>query len=70
MEKLRLSGLVERIPHDGDRRMVVVTISEAGKNLLTDIERKLFADPKNMPGLALTDTESAELADLLDRFRE
>ena len=70
VEKLRLSGLVERIPHDGDRRMVVVTISEAGKNLLTDIERKLFADPKNMPGLALTDTESAELADLLDRFRE
>jgi DNA-binding MarR family transcriptional regulator len=69
VEKLRESGFVERVPHTGDRRMVVVTISESGKQLLTDIHSAGFVDPKNMPGGTLTEAEATELAELLDRFR-
>ncbi len=70
VEKLRQADLVERVPHSGDRRMVVVTISEGGKRLLDDIEKGLFANPEVMPGHGLHENEAAELADLLDKFRE
>lgn len=70
VEKLRQAGLAERVPHSGDRRMVVVTISAQGKQLLADIEKALFADPIHMPGKGLSEAEAAEMADLLDRFRD
>ena len=69
VEKLRESGHVERVPHKGDRRMVVVTISEGGKKLLADIHATGFVDTKNMPGNTLSEAEATELADLLDKFR-
>ena len=43
VEKLRQNNLAERVPHSEDRRMVVITISEAGKKLLVDIEKALFS---------------------------
>jgi len=70
VEKLRESALVERVPHSGDRRMVVVTISEAGKKILTDIEESGFINPSKIPGSKLTESEAAELAHLLDKFRD
>jgi DNA-binding MarR family transcriptional regulator len=70
VEKLRLSGLVERIPHTEDRRMVVVTISEAGKKMLIDIEEAHFMDGYGSPGSKLSESEALELAHLLDKFRE
>ncbi len=70
VEKLRESALVERVPHSGDRRMVVVTISEAGKKILTDIEESGFINPSKIPGSKLTEAEAAELAHLLDKFRD
>lgn len=70
VEKLRQAGLAERVPHSGDRRMVVVTISAQGKQLLADIEKALFSDPIHMPGKGLSEAEAAEMADLLDRFRD
>lgn len=69
VEKLRESGYVERVPHKGDRRMVVVSISESGKKLLADIQTAGFTDVKTMPGGGLTEGEAAELAELLDKFR-
>ncbi len=69
VEKLRDSGHVERVPHKGDRRMVVVSISEGGKKLLTDIHDAGFADTKNIPGSGLSEAEAIELAELLDKFR-
>lgn len=69
VEKLRDSGFVERVPHKGDRRMVVVSISEGGKKLLADILAAGFVDTKNMPGSGLSEVEAAELAELLDKFR-
>lgn len=70
VEKLRLAGLVERVPHSGDRRMVVVTISAGGKKMLADIEASRFADPEAMPGRDLSEAETATLADLLDKYRD
>jgi len=70
VEKLRLSGFVERVPHMEDRRMVIVTISDAGKNLLAEIEQARFMDGQGALGSKLTDSEALELSHLLDKFRE
>lgn len=70
VEKLRENNLVERVAHSGDRRMVVVTISEGGKKMLADIEAAGFVSPGKMPGNKLSETEAAELAHLLDKFRD
>ncbi|MFN0033871.1 MAG: MarR family winged helix-turn-helix transcriptional regulator [Saprospiraceae bacterium] len=70
VEKLRLGGLAERVPHCKDRRMVVVTISDTGKKLLSDIEQARFMDGQGVAGGKLTESEALELAHLLDKFRE
>ncbi|MBP6828199.1 MAG: MarR family transcriptional regulator [Saprospiraceae bacterium] len=70
VEKLRIAGLVERVPHTQDRRMVIVTISESGKKTLTDIEQSGFNTGQNSPGNKLTETDAMDLAHLLDKFRE
>ena len=70
VEKLRLSGFVERIPHSEDRRMVIVHISESGKKLLNDIEQARLMDDQGALGAKLSETEALELSYLLDKFRE
>lgn len=69
VEKLRIHGLVERVPHSDDRRMVIVTISEAGKKILANILQNDSQDSKP-PGHNLSESEAMELAHLLDKFRE
>lgn len=68
VEKLRLNNFVERVAHTDDRRMVVVSISEAGKKLLADIHQSQAMEEK-MPGNHLSEPEAMELAHLLDKFR-
>ncbi len=70
VEKLRLAGLVERVPHTEDRRMVIVSIAEAGKKVLVEIEQARFTDGHGQPGRKLSEAEALELAHLLDKFRE
>ncbi len=70
VEKLRVSGLVERLPHGSDRRMVIVTISELGKKTLAEIELPTDRYDKNSPGSKMSEAELLELAHLLDKFRE
>ena len=70
VEKLRLAGSVERVPHGEDRRMVIVTISESGKKLLADIEQTRTMDGQGAIGAKLSEAEALELAHLLDKFRE
>lgn len=70
VEKLRLSGLLERLPHDSDRRMVVVTISEAGRKLLSEIQLPSAGKSTSAPGGKMSEAELLELAHLLDKFRE
>ena len=70
VEKLRISGLVDRLPHNSDRRMVVVTISDMGKKVLEEIELPTTRKDKDDPGYKMSDAELLELAHLLDKFRE
>ncbi|MBX2890570.1 MAG: MarR family transcriptional regulator [Saprospiraceae bacterium] len=70
VEKLRISGLVERVPHAEDRRMVIVSISETGKKMLAEIEQARFMDGHGVLGSKLTEAEALELSYLLDKFRE
>lgn len=70
VEKLRIADHVERVPHGKDRRMVIVTISEKGKKLLSDIEQARFLDANGAIGNKLSEAEALELAHLLDKFRE
>lgn len=68
VEKLRLAGLVVRVPHGKDRRMVIVSISESGKKTLSEIEQAKFIDGTG--GAKLSEAEALELAHLLDKFRD
>lgn len=70
VEKLRLGGLVDRVPHTEDRRMVIVNISETGKKILADIEQARFMDGQGNVGTKLSEAEALELSHLLDKFRE
>jgi len=70
VEKLRLAGFVERVTHGKDRRMVIVTISETGKKLLSEIDQAQFIGGNSNLGNKLSESEALELAHLLDKFRE
>lgn len=70
VEKLRERGLAERVPHSGDRRMVIVTISAEGKKMLAELEINELGNPAKIPGSKLSEAEAAELAHLLDKFRD
>lgn len=70
VEKLRLAGLVDRMPSGADRRMVVVSISELGKKTLEAIDLPTNRKSKEDPGNKMSDAELLELAHLLDKFRE
>jgi DNA-binding MarR family transcriptional regulator len=70
VEKLRSAGLVDRCTHKDDRRMVMVSITDLGKHMLTEIEAGGFSAPEHQPGSQLTEYEASTLAELLDRFRE
>jgi len=70
VEKLRIAALVERVTHGKDRRMVIVTISETGKKLLSEIDQAQFIGANSTIGNKLSESEALELAHLLDKFRE
>src|SRR5713101_1624407 len=65
-DRLEQRGLVERRPDPDDRRVKRLVLTEAGRKLRRDIDRKLRAV---QPGLdRLTVTERATLARLLERM--
>lgn len=70
VEKLRTAGLLERVQCAEDRRSVICTISEKGKQLLTEIEPVGSMNSPDQPGQALTEEEMILLGELLDRFRD
>lgn len=69
VEKLRSAGLVDRCTHKDDRRMVMVSITDLGKQMLAAIEGGGFSAPEQQAGSQLTEYEASTLAELLDRFR-
>jgi DNA-binding MarR family transcriptional regulator len=65
MEKLCDKKFIERIRCDHDRRVVYINISKQGLELLTTIDKSIKLDFLEN----LTETEAAQLSDLLDKIR-
>ncbi len=60
------TGLVERRPDPNDRRVKRLILTEAGRKMRRDIERRLH---RGMPGLErLSPDERAELGRLLEKL--
>lgn len=65
MDKLCAKQLIDRIPCPGDRRVVHITITDKGKQLLNEISDNFNDDIlKN-----ITEDEATQLSDLLDKLR-
>lgn len=65
MDKLCAKKMIDRIPCPGDRRVVHITITEKGKQLLNDISDNFNDDIlKN-----ITEDDAIQLSDLLDKLR-
>lgn len=65
MDKLCAKTLIERIPCPGDRRVVHITITDKGKQLLNDISDNFNDDIlKN-----ITEHEAIQISELLDKLR-
>ncbi len=69
VEKLREQGLVVRTPSSADRRMVVVTITDSGLELLDKIQKEVMSNEEGFPGTNLSEEEMQQLSVLLDRLR-
>ena len=65
-DRLEARGLVERRPDANDRRVKRLVLTEAGRKLRRDIERRLHS---GLPGVhRLTSDERAELGRLLEKM--
>ena len=69
VEKLREQGHVERLQNKDDRRMVTVSISAKGLDLIEQIGLNTFADAGKLPGGNMSEEELTQLANLLDKLR-
>ncbi len=69
VEKLREQGLVVRTPSSADRRMVVVTITDSGLELLDKFQKEVMSNDEGFPGTNLSEEEMQQLSVLLDRLR-
>ena len=68
VEKLRLKGLVERITCEDNRRMVEITITKKGLNLLEEMQ-PYMSENHNQMFNQLSEKEAKQLSDLLDKMR-
>lgn len=68
VEKLRLKELVEREVCEKNRRMVEITITQKGLDLLKEIQPSINKSEAEMAA-HLTEKEATQLADLLDKLR-
>lgn len=68
MDKLIEKGLIERIRCEQDRRVVYVSISELGQDLLSQIDRA--PEFSNITKPTISDQDAAQLSDLLDKLRD
>lgn len=69
VEKLRLKGLVERRICEDNRRMVEITITQKGLDLLKTIQPHISENDLTV-SQKLSEKEATQLADLLDKLRD
>lgn len=67
MDKLIDKGLIDRLRCEEDRRVVFVTITDAGLSVLSKIDEDL--DHTSLFPQSLTDEEANTLSNLLDKLR-
>jgi len=67
IERLRLKGLLERKECPMNRRQVDIVITDAGLNLLAEIDKKQDEWDEVLKGLTTEEVE--QLSDLLDKLR-
>lgn len=67
VDKLEAKGLVKRTQCSADRRAVDVIISDAGLNLLTQLDAQMEIWENQVQNLTMEDCE--KLNELLDKFR-
>lgn len=68
VEKLRLKGLVERVPCEDNRRKVEISITPLGLQTLASLE-PIFQGEQKEIFANLTDEECQQLSNLLDKLR-
>ena len=64
LDKLEQAGLIARTPDPEDRRAVLITLTDAGKELIDGVTAAHLANEANLLA-SLSDAEQARLADLL-----
>ena len=69
VEKLREQELVERIISNEDRRMVVVSISKKGLEMIDDVGNRMNGDNGKAIGDKMTEQELLDLSLLIDKLR-
>lgn len=69
VEKLKTPGLVERIVSESDKRMVIVSITQSGLEMVQNMEEVRLNVESSM-GNCLSREELVLLGNLLDKYRE
>ena len=69
VEKLRKRGLLSRRPNPTNRRMVCVRITQAGLDLLEEMDGPIQGMDRRMQG-ALSSKDARRLTEILERLRE
>lgn len=67
IDKLKEKNLVERVGCKSDRRSVEIFITDAGKELLTQLDSVIEEQESKM--IMLSEEESSQLNELLDKLR-
>lgn len=67
IDRLERSGLVERVKDPGDRRIVDIQLTDAGKDLIDTVLQRHFREQNNFLG-GLTRNEQRQLGQLLSRL--
>ena len=68
LDRLEQAGLIERTPDPDDRRGVLITLTEAGRERIDATTEAHLANERRLLG-SLTDAERGELADLLRKLQ-
>ena len=68
VDRLEAAGLAERRPHESDRRVKAVVLTEKGESMRVEIERRAGEPPPKLA--ALSEEDATALRDILTRAVE
>jgi DNA-binding MarR family transcriptional regulator len=68
LDRLEQAGLIERAPDPADRRGILITLTDAGRELIDSVTDAHLANEQRLLS-ALSDAERTRLADLLRKLQ-